>query len=69
MKNIKKNEKYIKQLKEISEFDEAIAYIANHKVQLVIRNGVKSNYDSLQKIVLTTEGMKDRVVEIMPKIR
>lgn len=66
---IKKNEKYIKQLKEISEFDEAIAYIANHKVQLVIRNGVKSNYDSLQKIVLTTEGMKDRVVEIMPKIR
>ncbi len=57
-KATKQISKYTKQLAEIQLYDEAIAHIANQRIQLDLDDGVKVNYAKFQGVEVSREGMK-----------
>lgn len=61
--------KYTKQLAEMKIYDEAIAHIANQRIELDLDDGVKVNYEKFQGIEVSREGQKSLKVDLLAKIK
>lgn len=61
-------DKYTKQLAELKSYDEAIAHIANQRINLDLDDGIKNNYDKFQNIEVTKEGKKAKKIDLLYKI-
>lgn len=60
--------KYTKQLAEIQIYDEAIAHIANQRIEIDLDDGVKVNYAKFQGVEVAQEGKKALKVDLLAKI-
>lgn len=60
--------KYTKQLAEMRIYDEAIAHIANRRIEIDLDDGVKVNYAKFQGIEVAQEGKKTLKVDLLAKI-
>ena len=67
-KATKDKSKLQKQLKEIQEYDEALAHIANQNIEINLDDGVKENYAKFQNIKISKEGKKSRTLHLLRKI-
>ncbi|MDD3415691.1 MAG: BREX-1 system adenine-specific DNA-methyltransferase PglX [Lachnospiraceae bacterium] len=61
--------KYTKQLAEMKIYDEAIAHIANQRIELDLDDGVKVNYEKFQGIEVSREGHKSLKIDLLAKIK
>ncbi|MGI6501669.1 MAG: BREX-1 system adenine-specific DNA-methyltransferase PglX [Anaerostipes sp.] len=61
--------KYTKQLAEMKIYDEAIAHIANQRIELDLDDGVKVNYEKFQGVEVSREGQKSLKVNLLAKIK
>lgn len=61
--------KYTKQLAEMRLYDEAIAHIANQRIELDLDDGVKVNYEKFQGIEVSREGQKAVKINLLAKIK
>lgn len=61
--------KYTKQLAEMKIYDEAIAHIANKRIEIDLDDGVKVNYEKFQGVEVTQEGKKDLKVNLLAKLK
>ena len=59
--------KYTKQLAEMKIYDEAIAHIANKRIEIDLDDGVKVNYEKFQGVA--QEGKKALKVDLLAKIK
>lgn len=60
--------KYTKQLAEMKIYDEAIAHIANQRIEIDLDDGVKVNYEKFQGVEVAEEGKKALRVDLLAKI-
>ncbi|MDE6981245.1 MAG: restriction endonuclease, partial [Lachnospiraceae bacterium] len=60
--------KYTKQLAEMQSYDEAIAHIANQRIEIDLDDGVKVNYAKFQGVEVAQEGKKALEVDLLAKI-
>lgn len=60
--------KYTKQLAEMKIYDEAIAHIANKRIEIDLDDGVKVNYEKFQGVEVAQEGKKSIQVNLLAKI-
>ena len=60
--------KYTKQLAEMRIYDEAIAHVANQKIEIDLDDGVKVNYAKFQGVEVAQEGKKALKVDLLAKI-
>lgn len=60
--------KYTKQLAEMQIYDEAIAHIANQRIEINLDDGVKANYAKFQGVEVAQEGKKALKVDLLTKI-
>lgn len=60
--------KYTKQLAELKIYDEAIAHIANKRIEIDLDEGVKVNYAKFQGVEVAQEGKKALKVDLLAKI-
>lgn len=60
--------KYTKQLAEMQIYDEAIAHIANQRIEIDLDDGVKVNYAKFQSVEVAQEGKKALKVDLLAKI-
>ena len=60
--------KYTKQLAEMQIYDEAIAHIANKRIDIDLDDGVKVNYEKFQGVEVAQEGKKSIQVNLLAKI-
>lgn len=65
----KAKNKYIKQLAETRLYDEAIAHIANERIEIDLDDGVKVNYEKFQGVEVSQEGKKTIKVDLLAKIK
>lgn len=61
--------KYTKQLAEMKVYDEAIAHIANKRIEIDLDDGVKVNYEKFQGVEVAQEGKKTLKVDLLAKIK
>ena len=61
--------KYTKQLAEMKIYDEAIAHIANKRIEIELDDGVKVNYAKFQGVEVAQEGKKALKVDLLAKIK
>ena len=61
--------KYTKQLAEIKQYDEAMAHIANQRIELDLDDGVKVNYEKFQGVEIAQEGKKAQKIDLLAKIK
>lgn len=61
--------KYTKQLAEMRIYDEAIAHIANKRIEIDLDDGVKVNYAKFQGIEVAQEGKKALKVDLLAKLK
>ena len=61
--------KYTKQLAEMKIYDEAIAHIANKRIEIDLDDGVKVNYEKFQSVEVAQEGKKALKVDLLAKIK
>ena len=61
--------KYTKQLAEMKIYDEAIAHVANQRIEIDLDDGVKVNYEKFQGVEVTQEGKKALKVDLLAKIK
>ena len=61
--------KYTKQLAEMKIYDEAIAHIANQRIEIDLDDGVKVNYAKFQGVEVAQEGKKTLKVDLLAKIK
>ena len=61
--------KYTKQLAEMKIYDEAIAHIANQRIEIDLDDGVKVNYAKFQGIEVAQEGKKALKVDLLAKLK
>lgn len=61
--------KYTKQLAEMKIYDEAIAHIANKRIEIDLDDGVKVNYAKFQGVEVAQEGKKALKVDLLAKIK
>ncbi len=61
--------KYTKQLAELKIYDEAIAYIANKRIEIDLDDGVKVNYAKFQGVEVAQEGKKALKVDLLAKLK
>ena len=61
--------KYTKQLAEMKIYDEAIAHLANKRIEIDLDDGVKVNYEKFQGVEVAQEGKKALKVDILAKIK
>lgn len=61
--------KYTKQLAEMKIYDEAIAHIANKRIQIDLDDGVKVNYEKFQGVEVAQEGKKALKVDLLAKLK
>ncbi len=57
-----------KQLKETQEYDEALAHIANQKIELDLDEGVKVNYEKFQNVGISKEGKKTKTIDLLKSL-
>ena len=60
--------KYIKQLDEIKVYDEALAHIANQRIEIDLDDGVKVNHAKFQNVEISKEGQKTKKINLLKKI-
>lgn len=60
--------KYTKQLAEMRIYDEAIAHVANQRIEIDLDDGVKVNYAKFQGEEVAQEGKKALKVDLLAKI-
>ena len=60
--------KYTKQLAEMKIYDEAIAHVANQRIEIDLDDGVKVNYAKFQGVEVAQEGKKALEVDLLAKI-
>ena len=61
--------KYTKQLAEIHTYDEAMAHIANQRIDIDLDDGVKVNYEKFQGVEVAQEGKKTIKVDLLAKMK
>jgi type II restriction/modification system DNA methylase subunit YeeA len=61
--------KYTKQLAEMQLYDEAIAHIANRRIEIDLDDGVKVNYAKFQGVEVAQEGKKTVKVDLLAPIK
>lgn len=61
--------KYTKQLAEMKIYDEAIAHIANKRIEIDLDDGVKVNYEKFQGVEVAQEGKKALKVNLLAKLK
>ena len=61
--------KYTKQLAEMKIYDEAIAHIANRRIEIDLDDGVKVNYEKFQGVEVAQEGKKALKVDLLAKLK
>lgn len=61
--------KYTKQLAEMKIYDEAIAHLANKRIEIDLDDGVKVNYEKFQGVEVAQEGKKALKVDLLAKIK
>lgn len=61
--------KYTKQLAEIHTYDEAMAHIANQRIDIDLDDGVKVNYEKFQGVEVAQEGKKALKVDLLAKLK
>lgn len=61
--------KCTKQLAEMKIYDEAIAHIANKRIEIDLDDGVKVNYAKFQGVEVAQEGKKTLKVDLLAKIK
>ena len=61
--------KYTKQLAEMKIYDEAIAHIANQRIEIDLDDGVKVNYAKFQGVEVAQEGKKTLKVDLLAKLK
>lgn len=61
--------KYTKQLAEMKIYDEAIAHIANKRIEIDLDDGVKVNYAKFQGVEVAQEGKKTLKVDLLAKLK
>ena len=61
--------KYTKQLAEMKIYDEAIAHIANKRIEIDLDDGVKVNYAKFQGVEVAQEGKKALTVDLLAKLK
>ena len=61
--------KCTKQLAEMRIYDEAIAHIANKRIEIDLDDGVKVNYAKFQGVEVAQEGKKTLKVDLLAKIK
>lgn len=60
--------KYTKQLAEMKIYDEAIAHVANQRIEIDLDDGVKVNYAKFQGVEVAQEGKKALKIDLLAKI-
>ena len=60
--------KYTKQLAEMKIYDEAIAHVANQRIEIDLDDGVKVNYAKFQGVEVAQEGKIALKVDLLAKI-
>ena len=61
--------KYTKQLAEMRIYDEAIAHVANQRIEIDLDDGVKVNYAKFQGVEVAQEGKKALKVDLLAKLK
>ena len=61
--------KYTKQLAEMKIYDEAIAHIANKRIEIDLDDGVKVNYAKFQGVEVAQEGKRTLKLDLLAKIK
>ncbi|MBE5869781.1 MAG: hypothetical protein E7294_00750 [Lachnospiraceae bacterium] len=61
--------KYTKQLAKIHLYDEAMAHIANQRIDIDLDDGVKVNYKKFQGVEVAQEGKKALKIDLLAKIK
>lgn len=61
--------KYTKQLAEMKSYDEAMAHIANQRIDIDLDDGVKVNYAKFQGVEVAQEGKKILKIDLLAKIK
>lgn len=59
----------MKQINEIQVFDEALAHLANKRINLDYTRGVKYNYELFQHVTISNEGMKNYDINILTEVK
>ena len=67
-KATKATTKYTKQLAEMKIYDEAIAHVANQRIEIDLDDGVKVNYAKFQGVEVAQEGKKALKIDLLAKI-
>jgi len=67
-KATKEKNKLIKQIEETKEYDEALAHIANQRIEIDLDDGVKVNYAKFQNVNVSKEGLKTKKISLLTKI-
>lgn len=60
--------KYTKQLGQMKSYDEAMAHIANQRIEIDLDDGVKVNYEKFQGVEVAQEGKKALKIDLLAKI-
>ncbi|SCG85423.1 BREX-1 system adenine-specific DNA-methyltransferase PglX [Methanobacterium congolense] len=66
-KAVKTRNKLVKQLEETRKYDEALAHIANQKIEIELDDGVKVNYAKFQGVEVN-KGQKTTKINLLKKI-
>lgn len=61
--------KYTKQLAEIKQYDEAMAHVANERIELDMDNGIKTNYALFQDVEVAQEGKKSLKIDLLAALK
>jgi type II restriction/modification system DNA methylase subunit YeeA len=67
-KAVKDKNKLVKQLEETKKYDEALAHVANQKIEIDLDDGVKVNYAKFQGVEVSSEGQKTKKIDLLKKI-
>lgn len=67
-KAMKAVSKYTKQLAEMQTYDQAIAHVANQRIEIDLDDGVKVNYAKFQGVEVAQKGKKALKVDLLAKI-
>lgn len=57
-----------KQLEELIDYDNIVAYFANEKISLKLDDGIKNNYEKFQGVKIKTHSFKDKKIDLLAKI-
>lgn len=67
-REMKKRDKYVKQLNELRPYYQALTHIALQRIPMDLDDGVKKNYQLFQNVEISTEGKKKQSINLLAKI-